>query len=91
MLAETQEGDYYRQEFFLGDAEDMGEVESRGEDSVTVPFGTYTDDVLKTQDWTPIEPDAIENKYYAPDVGMVLEVNPETGERVELTNMTTPN
>ena len=90
MLAEPAEGDYYRQEFFLGDAEDMGEVASRGEESVTVPFGTYMNDVLKTEDWTPIEPDAMEYKYYAPDVGMVLEVSPETGERVALIDMTTP-
>ena len=89
MLADPQEGDYYRQEFFLGDAEDMGEVLSRDDESVTVPFGTYTHDVVKTRDWTPIEPDVLEFKYYAPGVGLVLEEDPESGERVELVNMTT--
>jgi len=90
MFADPQEGDIYRQEFFLGDAEDMAEVVSRGEESVTVPFGTYSDDVLKTKDFTPIEPDVFEFKYYAPVVGLVLEVNPDTGERVELIDKTTP-
>ncbi|MBW1768844.1 MAG: hypothetical protein JRJ65_17575 [Deltaproteobacteria bacterium] len=90
MKADPQEGDYYRQEFFLGDAEDMGEVVSRDVESVTVPFGTYENDVLKTKDFTPIEPDVLEYKFYAPGVGMVLEENPEDDERVELINMTTP-
>jgi hypothetical protein len=39
-------------------------------------------------DFTPIEPDETENKYYAPDVGVVLEVGfgdgEPIGERVEL-------
>ena len=90
MLADPAVGDYYRQEFFLGDAEDMGEVVARGQDSAEVPFGIYSNDVLRTRDWTPIEPDVFEFKYYAPGVGMVLEVNPDTGERVELVDMTTP-
>ena len=88
MPADPQEGDIYRQEFFLGDAEDMGAVVSRGDESAEVPFGNYEDDVLKTKDWTPIEPDALEFKYYAPAVGLVLEVNPDTGERVELISKT---
>ena len=46
-----------------------------------------TDDVLETRDWTPIEPDVLEFKYYAPGVGLVLEVDPDSGERVELINI----
>jgi hypothetical protein len=53
--------------------------------SLPVPFNTG---VVKTLDFTPIEPDETENKYYAPDVGVVLEVgfedNEPPGERVEL-------
>jgi hypothetical protein len=90
MEADPQVDDIYRQEFFLGDAEDMGTVVSRDDESVTVPFGTYTADVLKTKDFTPIEPDVFELKYYAPGVGLILEVNPDTGDRVELINKTTP-
>jgi hypothetical protein len=84
MLANPQKGNLYRQEFFLGDAEDVAEVISRGEESVTVPYGTYNDDVVKTKDYTPIQPDVLEFKYYAPGIGLILEVNPDTGERVEL-------
>jgi hypothetical protein len=82
MKASPQVGDTYRQEFFLGDAEDMGEVLSLNE-SVTVPYGAY-DNVLKTKDWTPIEPDVYEHKFYAPNIGTVMEINPETGDKVEL-------
>ena len=40
--------------------------------------------MLVTDEWTPIEPDVHENKYYAPGVGLILEVDVETGDRVEL-------
>ena len=91
MRANPKEGDYYRQEFFLGDAEDMAGIVGRGVESVTVPFGgTYTIDVLKTKEFTPIEPDAFEYKYYAPGVGLILELNPESGERIGLIDMTMP-
>jgi uncharacterized membrane protein YkoI len=39
----------------------------------------------ETRDWTPLEPDADEYKYYSPEVGgVVLEAGAQTGERVEL-------
>ncbi len=82
MKADPQVGDVYRQEFLLGDAEDMGEVLSLTE-SARVPYGAF-DNCLMTKDYTPIEPGVFEHKYYAPGIGPVLEVNPETGERVEL-------
>lgn len=91
MFANPEEDTLYRQEFFLGDAEDMARVVSVGDASVTVPFGgTYDVDVLQTEEFTPIEPDVLEFKYYAPGVGMVLEENPEDEERVELVDMITP-
>jgi hypothetical protein len=37
-----------------------------------------------TREFTPIEPGAATIKYYAPDVGLILEVDPETGKRGEL-------
>ena len=79
----------YRQEFSLGNAEDAGEVVSRNEESVTVPYGTFEDDVVKTKDWTPIEPDVSEFKYYAPEIGLIKEENPESGEYVVLIKKTT--
>ena len=86
-------GTVFRQEIALGDAEDAGEVLSFDEEMVDVPAGMFDEDVVKTLDFTPIEPDATENKYYAPGVGVVLELGFEdgepTGERVELVDMTT--
>ena len=37
-----------------------------------MPAGSY-DDVVVTRDWNPLEPDVIEQKYYAPGVGVVRE------------------
>lgn len=87
MPADPTIGQAYRQEYLPGEAEDMGEVIRQGE-SETVPFGSF-DDLLVTRDWTPLEPDTIEEKYYAPGVGLVLEVKTAGGEgRVELVEHT---
>ncbi len=53
-------------------------------------FGAFSVDVLKTRDFSPVEPDLVEFKCYAPGIGVVLETNREAGERVELIDMTTP-
>ena len=80
-------GDRYRQEYYVGHAEDMGEV-MRLDDSVTVPWGTFGH-VLVTRDWTPLEPGLEEQKYYAPGVGLLLEA--EGDARVELVRVTSPS
>ena len=82
MFAKPVVGKVYRQELFLGEAEDAAEVLALNE-TVTVPAGTYTK-CLKTEDFTPIDPDVSEFKYYAPGIGNVLTINPDTGKRVEL-------
>ena len=46
-----------------------------------------TNNCLITKDFTPITPDAVERKYYAPGIGLILEVDPETGDRVELVDI----
>ncbi len=81
MLANPQVEDVYRQEFFLGDAEDMAKVVALGEDT-TIGLGDFV--TLVTEEWTPIEPDVRENKYYAMNIGTILERKPDTGEQVEL-------
>lgn len=83
MRAQPAVGAIYRQEFFLGDAEDMAEVISRT-GSATVPAASCQGTCLITKEFTPLSPGAIEHKYYAPGIGMILEVDPETGERLEL-------
>jgi len=76
-------GDVYRQEFAFCEAEDMAGVVSLGAEPITLYSGTY-DDVLKTKEFTPIEPGVIEFKYYVPGIGVVVEENPETGEFTQL-------
>jgi hypothetical protein len=41
---------------------------------------------LQTRDYTPLDPDpdSEEHKYYAPGIGLIVEVKPSTGERLEL-------
>jgi len=81
-------GTVFRQEYALGDAEDVGEVINFNEETVVVPAGTFNANVLKSKDYTPIEPDVYEYKYYAPGVGVIkeqaFEDGIETGEVVEL-------
>jgi hypothetical protein len=71
MAAEPAVGDVYRQEFLPGEAEDMMEYIATGP-AVTTPAGSF-DDVVTTRDWTPLEPDVVEQKSYARGVGKVRE------------------
>ena len=81
-------GEPYRQEYFPGEAEDMGRVVGAAR-PLTVPFGSF-EDVVQTEDWTPLEPDVREHKYYARGVGVIKEVNLATGEAVELVSLLMP-
>lgn len=82
MKANPRVGDVYRQEFALGEAEDIGKVVSLTGQAGT-PAASCTN-CLVTADTTPIEPDADERKFYKRGVGVILEVNRVTGERLEL-------
>ncbi|MFN0206911.1 MAG: hypothetical protein ACKVS6_11465 [Planctomycetota bacterium] len=82
MKASPAIGDTYRQEFFLNEAEDAATILSLTGTAV-VPFGTYQN-CLVTLDFTPISPEDEENKYYAQGIGVVLEIDLESGERLEL-------
>ena len=84
MEAHPTIGDFYRQEFLLGDAEDLAEVVSLTE-SVTVPLRPAPfENCLKTTETSPLEPDAVENKFYAAGVGNLLTIDLSTGEKSEL-------
>jgi hypothetical protein len=80
MLADPQIADTYRQEFYEGEAEDLARVVSLDE-TMTGPAGSF-DQVLKTEEWTPLEPKLLENKFYARGVGVVLERRIKGGEEV---------
>jgi hypothetical protein len=86
MKANPTMGDFYRQEFSLGNAEDLAEVISLT-NSVMVPFGSFSN-CLQTAETTPLEPDALEHKFYAAGVGEVLTIDEETGEHLELVQIT---
>ena len=78
----------YRQEYLPGVAEDKAEVLSVIE-SATVPYGTFTNCVM-TKDYSDIEPDVVEHKYFAPGVGQVRTVTVLGGNEEEvLVNITT--
>jgi hypothetical protein len=87
MEASPKVNDLYRQEFSPGVAEDMAEVLSLTE-STTVPAATCTNNCLMTKEFSPIEPDAIERKLYAPGVGNVQIIDVETGNHVDLISKT---
>lgn len=79
MKAHPKVGDEYRQEYYKCIAEDMGRVLALGE-SVEVEYGAF-DDCLKTADFTPLDPNANEEKFYAPGIGHILTL--EGGKRAE--------
>lgn len=78
----------YRQEYYACEAEDQAEVTSLNE-LVSVPYGTFTG-CLKTREFSPLEPEVNEYKYYCTGIGLVLEVDVATGQRTELLSITGP-
>jgi hypothetical protein len=80
MPGEREIGLTYRQEFYEGEAEDVAKAVAL-DGAVDVPAGAF-DDVLVTEDWTPLEPKLLERKYYAQGVGVVLERRVKGGEEV---------
>ena len=85
--ADPEVGMTYRQEYLEGEAEDAAAVLSLDEQA-EVPFGRF-DGVLMTKEWTPLEPEILEHKFYARGVGMVLELAISGGsDREELVEHT---
>ncbi len=81
--AKHRVGDSYRQEYWRGEAEDMAKIVATGV-TVTTSVSTYQN-CTKTYDWTPLDPEAMEYKYYCPEVGgVVLVEDLSSGERVVL-------
>jgi hypothetical protein len=77
----------YHQEYYVGKAEDMGQVLSLNE-SLTVPFGSF-EQVVKTLDFSNIET-AKEYKFYAPGTGLIKEMDVDGRDEVSLVNFTKP-
>jgi hypothetical protein len=87
MKAHPQIGNLYRQEFAVGVAEDMAEVLGLNE-STTVPAGSFHN-CIKTKDFSPLEPDIVEHKFYAHGVGNVQTADATSGKHLDLINITT--
>jgi hypothetical protein len=89
-------GEVYRQEWSPGDAEDAARVlsvsYSFGSEAALDEFVPQAlaellcaaNDCVVTAEFTPVEPDALERKYYAPGIGLFLEVDAESGDIVQL-------
>ena len=71
MPADPQVGQKFYQEVAPGVALDRVEIISLTE-RVKVPAGTFVN-VLKTEETTPLEPDALDHKFYAPGVGLLFD------------------
>lgn len=86
MQANPKVGHTYRQEYRKGVAEDMARpVKLSG--SANVPYGSFHH-VLVTDEWTPLEKNVAEQKYYAAGIGTVLEVATKgPKERLELVSV----
>jgi hypothetical protein len=88
MFANPEVGAVYRQEYYAGHAEDGAKVLSltaRAE----VPYGTF-EDVLQTWDFTPLDLEAQEHKYYARGVGLVLVTDVDGNPAEELLTYEAP-
>lgn len=83
MKANPKVGDEYRQEYYKGEAEDLGRVDAIGK-SVTTTVGTFKD-CIKIFEWTPLE-SATGYKYHSKIVGGTV-LEEEDGERVELVEL----
>jgi hypothetical protein len=87
MLAKPHIPDAYRQEYLKGQAEDTAWIVNRGA-SVAVPFGTLRH-TLRSLEFARIEPGVVDQKIYAPGIGIVSETAltgpPETARLVHMT------
>ena len=80
--ADPQVGMTYRQEYYAGKAEDAAEVLALDK-HVEVAFGAF-DGCLQTRDYTPLDPDVVEEKFYARGVGPVEIVQTSGGSSHEV-------
>jgi len=75
-------GESYRQEYSLNVTEDLARVISVNA-TANVPAGKFHN-CVQTMDWSPLEPFDETDKFYSPAVGLVMEVDLTTGDRLEL-------
>ena len=89
MEAHAKVGDTYSQEDAPGVAEDRAKVLNL-DAAATVPYGTFTG-LLKTKDFSPLEPAVVEHKFFLRGVGSILEKEVRGGtERLALVKVVRP-
>jgi hypothetical protein len=89
MPADPRPTDAYRQEFLRGHAEDQAWIVQRGA-SVRVPYGRLRH-VVRSFEWSRLEPRVMSEKRYAPGLGIVEERDVSGGnERFVLVSVHLP-
>jgi hypothetical protein len=89
MPAHPTRGQAYRQEFYPGEAEDLAEI-TELDATKSIAMGDY-DHVLVVKEWNPLDPDVVEQKYYAPGIGMIAEDTVTGGDDAsELVELSSP-
>ena len=87
MEAHPAVGDMYNEEDAPGTAQDQAKVLAV-DAAASVPVDDFSG-CLQTANTSPLEPGALEHKFYAPGVGLVLEIDVEAGNvRNELVRVT---
>jgi hypothetical protein len=74
MQANPTVGFTSRQEYLPGQAEDQYQVVSLNS-SVTVPYGAYGGNAMLTKEWTALEPNVLDHKFYVKGIGEVAELS----------------
>ena len=83
MPAEPIPGEFIASEYLPGVAQDQTEIIAL---EVPVKLADGTEHIcLQTKEWSPLDPDEVEYKYYAPGTGLVKEGNVDGSDEIELT------
>jgi hypothetical protein len=80
MPAHPHRGQTGIQEMLEGEAEDHFRVLDL--DAIVETRVAVTNHALLTREWTPLEPDVIDHKYYVPGIGTVLEETVKGGDEL---------
>lgn len=84
-------GETLRQEYRIGEAEDIGFTETLTANESTESGFACENTCLQTLEATPLEPDVSEAKYYLPGTGHILTIDLEEDSREELFSFTPGN
>ena len=87
MQAHPRPGSVYRQEYLVGEAEDMAEVIGVKQSGESVPAADCRGGCLVVREFLPLEPEVEEDKYYVAGIGFVLGIDRVSGTRAELVSI----